>query len=280
MTTKAPLMAIVTLILIQWGSPSIASAQRAGPESLYRVEVLVFEHRNTAIPLKASADRIDLAGTIRLQPSRMPAGPTQKVSQTPLLWSHGRWVAWMESIAVADLPKPLIGPPEPPKASVPQLNYPLMLTEIARPTTEFHQILTRFSSSNAHNVLANLHWAQTAQSREATPAILLDTRRWPFWWETLIQYNFVSRHNSFGESYVIGSFRVSQTPLLRVTVDLYWHQPSEVTFGPLRSRYLSPEGAWVYELRSSQVIKLSTWTYFDSEKIGALVKVAPFSADF
>lgn len=270
------LLLMAFVLLVGATLPTFAKANWHTPEDIYRVDVVIFSHINDQVPIRASETAHDFSHVDALAYARDPIKRhAEKRTADP--WDFAQAIEQWVYLAMAHTQGPVVGPTQPLQTEQIMLGYPIVEKKLRHISADFASTLDRLRNSSTHEVLLAEQWHQPlprgpreAQWRMTSKQSLLTALD--------IENPWLRDHSlPPGAHFLDGTIAFRRDQFFRISIDLWWQQTSTQQHGPLMSAFLYPSGLWLSPLRAERVVPLNQWIYFDSQRLGALIRVQPFN---
>ena len=257
---------------------SMANAQSNWPaaDSLYQVDVIVFEQAHSSPPVRAERvvsvfeNARQLSSPATAHALTIQAQPRPAPGVRPL----AEWLDWLVTQALIRAAQPLVGPP--PRIDVPEaplLNHPVLWQQPVNPPTDLARAAARLEQARGYEVVSTLSWHQPLRQNASGVAVRLvpDASLSLPPWPTPLARGPRPR--------IDGQLTLTRDRFLRAKLELKKTTPHRHNRGPLSLRWLSPFGALTETLDADRVIPTEQWVYFDHPSLGALVQITPLESD-
>lgn len=273
MRTLAQNIGVSGLVALLFSAPALAQKTMPDANSIYRIDVVLFEHTNSKVTVEHTVGLQDFSTAI--EPSITQASPNfsiQKERAVSREWSFEKALATWEALALASTATDFVGPTLPPSPSTPQLNFPRLWTDYHAKSRGLKTVVQRLENSSDHRVLRAWQWHQSvARNQPATPVHLPGNIPTPrsVW---LPAYLAADGTPPPGTVVIDGILTIRRDQFLRIDATFVHQQLSRNIWGPWKAEALYPTGVLSIPLRHRQVITPGQWVYLDSPKLGLLLR--------
>lgn len=280
MSVTRPHRLLLLLSLLLWALcailPSFAKDGWYSPDDIYRVDVVIFTYITQPAPIRATDKAHDFAHINSLAYARSPTAiPSDKITEAT--WDFAVVLDQWEQLALAHTQGPFVGPRQPLQTQEIMLAYPVVERKLRYISKDFESTIARIKNASEHHVLLAQQWHQplprgghSAKWRMASGQSMLAALAVASPW-------FQDPTPPPGANFLDGTIALKRDQFFRASIELWWQQTSSQSHGPLQAAFLYPSGTWLSPLLAERVIPLNQWVYFDSERLGALIRVQPLN---